>query len=425
MEVVLVPGPEYGEAGYGHRRRRAPDAVRLGGPAINSLFINNGQAAALDDWDPKMGTYDWLPPIKKAVTRNGKMHAMPVNSGAQAFIYNTELYQKVGLDPAKPPTTFDQVLEYAAKVGASADQVWGHYVLTAPNSRPARTTSRPRSGRTAPRSVRGRDQGCVQHARSGSHAPVVQGSDREEGDAGQEDRRSPDAERLPDRRGRLDVCLSRRGGPCGRGQLQERVGPLPGRPEGAADAAWIRHDHGDGQGEESRRRLGVRQVHRPRSEQRRFLEHQLRPATAAPVVPRRSGLEGVRGEEPARCRPTSSRRSRPTCPTTGRAARRSGPSLARPSRPWSSARSRRSKRWRKRPRLARRSWTASARRPGLIRPRRDGYRKAIACLVTEVGVACRRISRCHSTRSFAVLRTSQDDDLTLDRDGSISRWRRR
>jgi len=136
MEVVLVPGPDLPtKLATAIAGGEPPDAVRLGGPAVNSLFITNGHAAALDDWDPKIGTYDFLPPIKKAVTRNGKMYAMPVNSGVQGFIYNKDVYQKAGLDPEKPPTTFDQLLEYAGKISAGGGgQVWGHYLLTAPSA---------------------------------------------------------------------------------------------------------------------------------------------------------------------------------------------------------------------------------------------------------------------------------------------------
>jgi ABC-type glycerol-3-phosphate transport system substrate-binding protein len=112
-----------------------PDAVRLGGAATNSLFITNGHAAALDDWDPKIGSYDWIPTIKEAVTRNGKMYAMPVNSGVQGLIYNREVYQKAGVDPEKPPTTFDQLLETAGKIADfGKGEIWGHYLLTAPTT---------------------------------------------------------------------------------------------------------------------------------------------------------------------------------------------------------------------------------------------------------------------------------------------------
>lgn len=135
MNVVLVPGSEMGaKLATAIAGGEPPDAVRLGGPALNALFINNGHAAALDDWDPKIGTYDWIPSIQKAVTRNGKMYAMPSNSGVQAFFYNKDLYQAAGLDPEKPPTTLDQVLEIAPKIAASGEQKWGHYTLTAPNS---------------------------------------------------------------------------------------------------------------------------------------------------------------------------------------------------------------------------------------------------------------------------------------------------
>ena len=316
-----------------------------------------------------MGTYDWLPPIKKAVTRNGKMHAMPVNSGAQAFIYNTELYQKVGLDPAKPPTTFDQVLEYAAKVGASADQVWGHYVLTAPNSQTGSDYLPAALWAYGAREVS--EDGTKVAFNTPEAAVTLQWYKDLIAKKGTPVKKIDEVQMLNDYLtgavGSMFVypaVVAR----VGRGQLQERVSPLPGRSEGAADAAWIRHDHGDGQGEESRRRLGVRQVHRPRSEQRRLLEHQLRPATAAPVVPRRSGLEGVRGQEPARSGlPRVAEVGRPALLRAGQ-RRRSGPSLARRSRRWSSARRRPSKRWRKRPRRARRSWTASARRPADTAP---------------------------------------------------------
>jgi ABC-type glycerol-3-phosphate transport system substrate-binding protein len=136
MEVVLVPANDLpAKLATAIAGGEPPDAVRLGGPAVNSLFITNGHAAALDDWDPKVGTYDWIPTVKQAVTRNGKMYAMPVNSGVQALIYNTEVYQKAGLDPEKPPKTFAELLETAGKVADfGKGEIWGHYLLTAPTS---------------------------------------------------------------------------------------------------------------------------------------------------------------------------------------------------------------------------------------------------------------------------------------------------
>ncbi|MCC6175620.1 MAG: ABC transporter substrate-binding protein [Chloroflexi bacterium] len=133
MEVVLVPAADVpAKLATAIAGGEPPDAVRLGGPAVNALFIDKGHAAALDDWDPKISTYDWVPTIQKALTRNGKMYAMPVNSGVQALIYNKDVYKKAGLDPEKPPTTLAQLLEVAGKIHTSDDQLWGHYIPTAP-----------------------------------------------------------------------------------------------------------------------------------------------------------------------------------------------------------------------------------------------------------------------------------------------------
>ena len=110
-----------------------PSAARFGGPELNSLFIDRGQAVELDALDPKIGTYDWIPGIQEAVTRHGKMYAMPVNSGALCFIYNRDLYKAKGLDPDKPPQTLHELAEVAGKISDPATQTWGHYLLTAPD----------------------------------------------------------------------------------------------------------------------------------------------------------------------------------------------------------------------------------------------------------------------------------------------------
>jgi len=135
MKVVLVPQPEIPtKLATAIAGGEPPDAVRIGGPSVNSLFIDKGHAACLDDWDPKIGTYDWVPAVQRAVTRQGKMYAMPVNSGCYAFLYNKDLYEASGLDPEKPPATLDQLMEYARKIAKPGEQIWGHYVFTAPDS---------------------------------------------------------------------------------------------------------------------------------------------------------------------------------------------------------------------------------------------------------------------------------------------------
>jgi sn-glycerol 3-phosphate transport system substrate-binding protein len=44
------------------------------------------------------------------------LYSMPYNSSSSILYYNKEAFREAGLDPDKPPTTFDQVTEYAKKL---------------------------------------------------------------------------------------------------------------------------------------------------------------------------------------------------------------------------------------------------------------------------------------------------------------------
>jgi sn-glycerol 3-phosphate transport system substrate-binding protein len=52
-------------------------------------------------------------------TVDGKLLSMPFNSSTPVFYWNKELFQKAGLDPAKPPTTWPEVGEMGKKLVAA------------------------------------------------------------------------------------------------------------------------------------------------------------------------------------------------------------------------------------------------------------------------------------------------------------------
>ncbi|POA97951.1 sugar ABC transporter substrate-binding protein [Chromobacterium sinusclupearum] len=54
----------------------------------------------------------------KDVTFNGKVYAFPHYNGANVIAYNAELFKKAGLDPNKPPKSFDEELQYAKTIKA-------------------------------------------------------------------------------------------------------------------------------------------------------------------------------------------------------------------------------------------------------------------------------------------------------------------
>lgn len=81
-------------------------------------LIAKGYAADITDlmkgWE-NFGSFN--PEALKVVQdKNGHIFGVPVGGYALGLIYNRKLFQEAGLDPNQPPTTWDQVREYAKKL---------------------------------------------------------------------------------------------------------------------------------------------------------------------------------------------------------------------------------------------------------------------------------------------------------------------
>ncbi len=59
---------------------------------------------------------DLEPAVRSYYTVNGKLYSMPFNSSAPVMYYDKNAFKEVGLDPDKPPTTYDELLEAARKL---------------------------------------------------------------------------------------------------------------------------------------------------------------------------------------------------------------------------------------------------------------------------------------------------------------------
>jgi sn-glycerol 3-phosphate transport system substrate-binding protein len=67
-------------------------------------------------FDPKV----YIPAVVGYYTApNGQMLSFPLNSSTTVFNYNKDAFRKAGLDPAKPPTTWPEVVRAAATLKAS------------------------------------------------------------------------------------------------------------------------------------------------------------------------------------------------------------------------------------------------------------------------------------------------------------------
>jgi len=73
-------------------------------------------AQANEKFDPK----EYVPAVTGYYTdTQGRMLSMPFNSSTPVFFYNKDAFKKAGLDPNKPPKTWDEVQEAALKVKAA------------------------------------------------------------------------------------------------------------------------------------------------------------------------------------------------------------------------------------------------------------------------------------------------------------------
>jgi ABC-type glycerol-3-phosphate transport system substrate-binding protein len=63
---------------------------------------------------------DYVPSISSLVTSGGKVYGIPVNGYTLGIYYNRKMFKAAGLDPDKPPTTWDEFRQYAKELKTSS-----------------------------------------------------------------------------------------------------------------------------------------------------------------------------------------------------------------------------------------------------------------------------------------------------------------
>lgn len=66
--------------------------------------------------DPSIDLGAFLPQVLNYYTVNGKLYSMPFNSSNAILFYNKTFFKEAGLDPKRPPRTFDELIEYSRKL---------------------------------------------------------------------------------------------------------------------------------------------------------------------------------------------------------------------------------------------------------------------------------------------------------------------
>lgn len=102
----------------------APHVVQ--GYDIATQMLIDGEVAVpmqdLIDADPTFDIGTFMPQVLNYYRVGGKLYCMPFNSSNAIMFYNKTLFKKAGLDPDRPPKTYEELLDYAEKLMVKDDK---------------------------------------------------------------------------------------------------------------------------------------------------------------------------------------------------------------------------------------------------------------------------------------------------------------
>lgn len=117
-----------------------PDIATLASGRDFPKLVNSNVLTALDDLSngdiyKELGLNSFSKESLDFVTKDGKIYGIPIISVAPFTIYNTDLFKKAGLDPQKPPETWEDVIAYGKKLtkdfnGDKIPDQWGYALPT-------------------------------------------------------------------------------------------------------------------------------------------------------------------------------------------------------------------------------------------------------------------------------------------------------
>lgn len=106
-----------------------PDLIRISYPEM-AAYIQQGVAADITDlWNAKEDKDKYLPGSLQSATVDGKIYGVPNDMYVTGMIYNKKLFIEAGLDPLKPPATWDEFVEAAKKLTDPAKGQIGYNLL--------------------------------------------------------------------------------------------------------------------------------------------------------------------------------------------------------------------------------------------------------------------------------------------------------
>ncbi|HKT01496.1 MAG TPA: extracellular solute-binding protein [Rugosimonospora sp.] len=99
--------------------------------------LDAGQAEDITSYVTASTVPNWdslIPSAKAAFTDNGRLYALPYSAYTMGLVMNKNLFRQAGLDPAKPPATWQEVAAAARKIAALGNGTAGYEEYSAGNT---------------------------------------------------------------------------------------------------------------------------------------------------------------------------------------------------------------------------------------------------------------------------------------------------
>jgi multiple sugar transport system substrate-binding protein len=128
IEYRLIPFDDVvTEAMRAYATGQAPDIIAVDNPE-HALFSSRGAFLDLTDMiknSKVIKPENYFPGPLKSVEWDGKYFGVPKATNTIALYYNKDMFKAKGLDPNKPPQTWDELVEDARKLTDPAKNVYG------------------------------------------------------------------------------------------------------------------------------------------------------------------------------------------------------------------------------------------------------------------------------------------------------------
>ncbi|MFH7835202.1 MAG: ABC transporter substrate-binding protein [Candidatus Aenigmatarchaeota archaeon] len=104
--------------------------VAIGDLVWMPKLVRTGMLIPLNEYIKEINYEDFYPEMRKIGAYEGKVYSLPVSANNLQLFYNKDIFKANGLDPEKPPKTWDELVEIAKKCTDPAKGIWGMELYT-------------------------------------------------------------------------------------------------------------------------------------------------------------------------------------------------------------------------------------------------------------------------------------------------------